>query len=197
MFVGWIDECRCLQSHELSFLGSSIKHLRKVFRQVNIYPLIRFTRTCAYQGVRNTSSLDNFSHIIHEWFLSKRLSGLRQTRLIVQSFRNVFDACQWIILSKKKICIESHWLSWVILVAAKPWPTILVKIFPDFLKFQHSFPSTQMEWNKIFIIRKRIYELPNNFRLRILWNFKRIPYMLGNDGDYPVGHLRGGFWQLC
>ena len=50
--------------------GSSIKYVRKIFRKTNISnPLIR-TRTCAYQGVRNVSFLENFAYVLNGWLLN-------------------------------------------------------------------------------------------------------------------------------
>ena len=44
-----------------TYLGPSIKYVRKIFLKSKIsYPLIR-TRTCAYQGVRNVGFLKNFA----------------------------------------------------------------------------------------------------------------------------------------
>ena len=31
----------------------------------------------------------------------------------------------------------------------------------------------------------------------ILWNFKKIPEMLGFDAKYSAGQPKGKFWQLC
>ena len=48
---------------------SSIKYVRKIFRKTNISnPLIR-TCSCAYQGVRNISSLENFAYVLNGWSL--------------------------------------------------------------------------------------------------------------------------------
>ena len=47
---------------------SSIEYVRKFLRNTNIsYPLICI-RTCAYQGVRNISFLENFAYVRNEWF---------------------------------------------------------------------------------------------------------------------------------
>ena len=46
--------------------GSFIWYVRKVFRKANIsYPLIH-KRTCAHQGVRNVSFLENFVNVLSE-----------------------------------------------------------------------------------------------------------------------------------
>ena len=47
------------------FRGPSIKHVRKSFRGTNTSnPLIR-TRRCAYQGVKNVSSSENFAYVLN------------------------------------------------------------------------------------------------------------------------------------
>ena len=37
------------------------------------------------------------------------------------------------------------------------------------------------------------HKFPNNLKLRILENFKKIPEMPGSDGECPAGHQKGNF----
>ena len=41
------------------------------------------------------------------------------------------------------------------------------------------------------------YEMSNNWRLEKLGILKKIPEMLGIDGEYLDGNPKGKFWQLC
>ena len=48
------------------YCGTSIQHIRSIFRKINLsYPLIR-TLMCAYQGVRNVSFLENFTQVLRQ-----------------------------------------------------------------------------------------------------------------------------------
>ena len=40
------------------------------------------------------------------------------------------------------------------------------------------------------------HELPNDLRLRKLGNFKKIPEMLGFDGEYPAVQPKAKFWHF-
>ena len=70
-----------------SAMGSSIKCVRKMFRQTNgSNPLIR-TRTCAYQGARNISFSENFAYVLNGWPLLWRWPlSLRCVRRKTRSF---------------------------------------------------------------------------------------------------------------
>ena len=57
--------------------GSSIKYIRKIFRKTSISKPLISTRTCAYQGVRNVSFLENFAYVLNGWCLHQIcLSGI-------------------------------------------------------------------------------------------------------------------------
>ena len=40
-------------------------------------------------------------------------------------------------------------------------------------------------------------EMPNNWRLDNLGIFKKIPVMVGIDGEYLAGRPEGKLWQMC
>ena len=66
--------------------GLFIKYVRKIFRKTNISnPLIR-TRTCAYQGVRNVSSSENFSYVLYGCPLIKNISTISHNVVLFQFY---------------------------------------------------------------------------------------------------------------
>ena len=71
----------------------------------------------------------------------------------------------------------------------------LFNILPQFL-----FTTRKTELD--FITRKWMYELPksdespNDLRLRVLGNFKKISEMLGFAGKYSADHPKAKFWRF-
>ena len=57
---------------------SFISYVRKIFLKTNISYLVIRKRTCAYQGVRNVSFLENFVYVLNEWSQTQTKSQLIQ-----------------------------------------------------------------------------------------------------------------------
>ena len=85
-------------------LGSFIKYIRKIFRKTNISnPLIR-THTCAYQGIRNVSFLENFAYVLNGWPPCEIVDVFRRQANIKESVSKsllkeiTFCVCSYVLL---------------------------------------------------------------------------------------------------
>ena len=47
------------------------------------------------------------------------------------------------------------------------------------------------------MVTTHVAEQLKTYNLRKLGNFKKMSETLGYDGEYPSGHPKGKFWNMC
>ena len=79
------------------------------------YETLTRTRTCAYQGVRNVSFLENFAYVLNEWSLSViDISNIQQASP---------EGCIYVKLNSSGI---SWQFSWQIVTKKAVWQVIIL-----------------------------------------------------------------------